>query len=63
MGEGYDWVNVDKREYLDPVDFNMGYKLRESMWTGDRFYWQDTTITQRPHCRSFTPAVGPLYSY
>ena len=38
MGEGYDWVNVDKREYLDPVDFDMGYKLHESMWTGDRFF-------------------------
>ena len=30
MGEYYDWVNVDRREYICPSDFGMGNKLFES---------------------------------
>lgn len=35
MGEYYKWVNVDKREYICPVDFDYGNKLYESMWAGN----------------------------
>ena len=31
MGEYYNWVNVDKREYLCPGDFGYGNKAHESM--------------------------------
>ena len=31
MGEYYNWVNVDKREYLCPNNFGYGNKLHESM--------------------------------
>lgn len=30
MGEYYDWVNVDKKEYICPNDFNQGNKRFES---------------------------------
>lgn len=35
MGEYYNWVNVDKREYLCPADFGQGNKLHESMYRGN----------------------------
>lgn len=31
MGEYYDWVNVDRKEYISPCDFNYGNKAHESM--------------------------------
>ena len=31
MGEYYNWVNVDKKEYICPADFNSGSKFREIM--------------------------------
>ncbi len=31
MGEYYNWVNVDKREYICPADFDCGSKFHESM--------------------------------
>lgn len=31
MGEYYNWVNVDKREYICPADFDYGNKFHESM--------------------------------
>ncbi len=31
MGQYYCWVNVDKKEYLCPDDFDLGNKLHESM--------------------------------
>ncbi|MSR94097.1 hypothetical protein FYJ34_07455 [Clostridiaceae bacterium 68-1-5] len=31
MGEYYNWVNVDKKEYICPADFDYGNKLHESM--------------------------------
>ena len=31
MGEYYNWVNVDKREYICPADFDYGSKFHESM--------------------------------
>jgi len=31
MGEYYNWVNVDKREYICPCDFDYGNKFHESM--------------------------------
>lgn len=31
MGEYYNWVNVDKREYICPGDFDYGNKFHESM--------------------------------
>ena len=37
MGEYYDWVNVDKREYISPSDFDCGNKLHESMRPGNKF--------------------------
>ena len=30
MGEYYDWVNIDKREYISPSDFDLGNKIHES---------------------------------
>ncbi len=30
MGEYYNWVNVDRKEYICPSDFDMGNKLLES---------------------------------
>ena len=30
MGEYYEWVNIDKKEYISPVDFDLGNKLHES---------------------------------
>ena len=30
MGEYYDWVNVDRKEYICPADFDFGNKLLES---------------------------------
>ena len=30
MGEYYKWVNIDKKEYISPSDFDMGNKLFES---------------------------------
>ena len=35
MGEYYNWVNVDKREYICPNDFDYGNKLHESAWPGN----------------------------
>lgn len=31
MGEYYNWINVDKREYICPADFGYGNKFRESI--------------------------------
>ena len=31
MGEYFIWVNVDKKEYIDPYDFDYGNKFREYM--------------------------------
>lgn len=31
MGQYYCWVNVDKKEYLCPADFDLGNKIHESM--------------------------------
>ena len=30
MGEYFDWINVDKKEYLSPSEFNLGNKRYES---------------------------------
>ncbi|MBR1796489.1 MAG: hypothetical protein IJ757_00520 [Clostridiales bacterium] len=30
MGEYYSWINIDKKEYICPVDFDLGNKLTES---------------------------------
>ena len=35
MGEYYDWVNISKKEYLSPVDFDLGSKLYESAYAGN----------------------------
>lgn len=31
MGEYYNWINVNKREYICPADFGYGNKFRESI--------------------------------
>lgn len=31
MGEYFIWINTDKKEYLDPYDFDYGNKFWESM--------------------------------
>ena len=31
MGEYYNWINVDKKEYICPGDFDYGNKFHESM--------------------------------
>ena len=38
MGEYYTFVNMDKKEYIDPVNFGYGAKLHESAWTRDRTF-------------------------
>ncbi len=35
MGEYYDWVNIDKKEYICPGDFGFGNKLYESAYAGN----------------------------
>ena len=35
MGEYYDWVNVDKRQYMCPMEFGHGSKRFESWWYHD----------------------------
>ncbi len=30
MGEYYNWINIDRKEYIDPVDFDFGSKFHES---------------------------------
>ena len=35
MGEYFQWVNVDKREYLCPSDFDLGNKSHESIHKGN----------------------------
>ncbi len=37
MGEYYDWVNVDKKEYICPNDFDFGNKRTESLVRGTAF--------------------------
>ena len=37
MGEYYDWVNVDRKEYINPNDFDFGNKKHESMGRGNVF--------------------------
>lgn len=37
MGEYYDWVNIDKRQYISPSDFGFGSKLHESAVAGNAF--------------------------
>ncbi|MCD7892362.1 MAG: hypothetical protein LUG60_01550 [Erysipelotrichaceae bacterium] len=35
MGEYYSWINIDKKEYIQPIDFDIGYKAHESMFRED----------------------------
>lgn len=37
MGEYFDWVNVDKKEYICPSDFDLGNKLHETADSGNVF--------------------------
>lgn len=37
MGEYFEWVNVDKKEYITPGDFDKGQKLFETTWKGNSF--------------------------
>lgn len=37
MGEYYDWVNIDKKEYICPCDFGLGNKLHETAFAGNHF--------------------------
>lgn len=32
MGEYYSWVNVDRKEYICPGDFNSGSKKAKCVW-------------------------------
>ena len=31
MGEYYNWVNINKKEYIAPCDFGLGSKLWEAV--------------------------------
>lgn len=35
MGEYFNWVNADRKEYLSPYDFDLGSKRSESMYRGN----------------------------
>lgn len=37
MGEYYKWVNVDKKEYISPVDFGYGSKRWQTLHVGNDF--------------------------
>ena len=37
MGEYFSWVNVDKKEYIQPGDFDLGQKSRESAFKDNIF--------------------------
>ena len=37
MGEYYSWVNVDRKEYISPCDFDFGNKSHESMHRKAKF--------------------------
>lgn len=37
MGEYYQWVNVDKKEYISPVDFGYGSKRWQTLHVGNDF--------------------------
>ena len=37
MGEYFDWVNVNKREYISPGDFDYGNKFHESLCKNNSF--------------------------
>lgn len=37
MGEYYKWVNVDRMEYICPVDFGWGCKRHETQYKGNSF--------------------------
>ena len=37
MGECYQWVNVDKKEYISPVDFGYGSKRWQTLHVGNDF--------------------------
>ena len=37
MGECYQWVNVDKKEYIAPVDFGYGSKRWQTLHVGNDF--------------------------
>lgn len=37
MGEYFKWVNVDKKEYISPSDFDYGSKRIESLFRGNDF--------------------------
>lgn len=37
MGEYYNWVNVDKKEYICPDDFDYGNKRWETLYRGNSF--------------------------
>lgn len=32
MGEYFSWINLDKKEYISPGDFDIGYKGYESVY-------------------------------
>ena len=36
MGEYYSWVNIDKKEYISPYEFDLGLKLYESAFAGNQ---------------------------
>ena len=37
MGEYYQWVNVDKKEYISPVNFGYGSKRWQTLHVGNTF--------------------------
>lgn len=53
MGEYYDWVNADKKEYLCPNDFHLGNKRLESMYRENNLLraLRELLATQWKGCR------------
>ena len=35
MGEYFEWVNIDKKEYISPFDFDQGSKLHQTSVDGN----------------------------
>ena len=35
VGEYFKWVNIDKKEYIEPFAFDLGNKIHESAWKGN----------------------------
>ena len=60
MGEYYQWVNVDKKEYISPVDFGYGSKRWQTLHVGNDFN-SITNVPSRNKVCTTSKAVNSDY--